>query len=171
MTTTSRPIRLLLVCALALALVASACGDESTVGSGVKLDKQGEGGALRDPATTTSTPPTTAATTTTAGKAATTTAKPTTTTTAAATVVIKVQDDEQGVAFDPPQVRVRKGSIVEFKNVGTKKARQLKAQNGAFRSPPINPGESWRWTANVVGTHNYADETRPYAVAGQIQVQ
>ncbi|MDQ1438600.1 MAG: hypothetical protein QOK43_2229 [Acidimicrobiaceae bacterium] len=171
MNKTPRLIRLLLVAA-AVSLVAAGCSDNAKVGSGVKLDAKGKGGALRDATTTTAAPTTTTtvkATTTTA-KATTTTTRPTTTTTAASAIVIKVQDDEQGVAFDPPQIRVRPGAIVEWRNVGTKKPRQIKAEDGAFRSPPIPPGGSWRWTANVVGSHNYADETRPYAVAGKVQV-
>lgn len=168
---TPRLIRLLAIVAL-LALVLAGCGDDTEVGSGVKLDEKGEAGALRDPATTTTAPTTTtiAPTTTTAKPTATT--KATTTTTAMAAVVIKIQDDKQGVAFDPPQVRVKRGQVVEWKNVSAEgTTRQIRSEKNVFRSPPIPPGGTWRWTANVPGTHNYADETRPYAVAAKLIVE
>jgi len=157
---------------LALGLVAAACGGDSEVGSGVKVDEKGKSGAFRDDATTTTTTATTLPPSTTTTKPNTaTTARQTTTTAQAVAVVIKVQDDEDGIAFDPPQVRVKKGAVIEWKNTSTRgNTRQIKAENGAFRSPPIPPGGTWRWTANVTGTHNYADETRPYAVAAKIQV-
>lgn len=166
-------IRLLALVAM-LALLVAACGNDSEVGSGVKLDEKGKAGALRDPATTTTAAPTTttAAPTTTTAKATATTAKATTSTTAAATVVIKIQDDRQGIAFDPAQVRVKRGQVVEWKNVSAEgTTRQIKSEKNVFRSPPIPPGGTWRWTATVVGTHNYADETRPYAVAAKLVVE
>lgn len=165
------PLVRLILLILALGLVAAACSDDAEVGSGVKKDENGKAGALRDPATTSTTSTTVPSTTTTAGKKTTATTAATTTTTVNAAIVIKIQDDEQGIAFDPPQVRVKKGAIVEWQNVSTTgKTRQLKAEDNAFRSPPIPPGGTWRWTANVSGTHNYADETRPYAVAAKLQV-
>src|SRR5687767_13306126 len=82
--------------ALLFLLSVAACGKDSEVGSGVKIEEDGRGGAFRDPATTTSSTATTLNPTATTAKAAatTTTKPPTTTTTAAASIVIKIQDDE-----------------------------------------------------------------------------
>ena len=170
-TTPRNRILRLLVVLLVLGLVAGACSKDTKVGSGVKLGQKGKGGAIRDQTTTTAPATTTTvkSTSTTAAKATTTT-RPVTTTTAAAAIVIKIQDDEQGQPFSPAAIHVRTGSIIEWRNVGTKQPRQIKAADNAFRSPPIPPGGSWRWTANVPGTHDYMDETRPYAVSGKIQV-
>ncbi|HEV7886262.1 MAG TPA: hypothetical protein VGO92_01800 [Acidimicrobiales bacterium] len=165
------PFSRTLLVLLVVGLLAGACGSDTKVGSGVKVDKKGKGGALRDQTTTTAPTTTTTVKTTTTAAKTTATTKPTTTTTAAAAIVIKIQDDEQGLPFQPAAIRVKPGSIVEWQNVGTKGvARQIKAADNAFRSPLIPPGGSWRWTANAVGTHDYKDETRPYAVSGKIQV-
>lgn len=163
-------LRLLAVLFAAVTFLGAACGGEEELGSGVEINKEGGDGnaALRDerkkdeaeqPAATTA-PPTTAAPTTTTRPPATTTTRPTS--------EIRIQDDQQGKPFDPPALVVRAGRLVRWTNSGSQ-ARSVVADNGAFRSPMLAPGQSFEWIARP-GQYNYHDGTRPYAVA-QISVQ
>jgi hypothetical protein len=179
--TRPRPrVTVVAVVLVSLVLLLGACGGGEKVGTGVGVNnKGGASGALRDTTTTSAapvnlTPSTTAkpVATTAAPKATTTTAAPATTTTAAPQNVIKIQDDEQGAALEPRQFQVPRGAKLTFINTSAKGAtRQVAAENKAFVSPQIAPGQSWTWTVNVdPQTINYRDTTRPYAVAAQIQV-
>lgn len=152
-----------------LALVAGACGSDSETGGGVKVKRDGKKGdaALRDDRTTTTAAAAATTTPTTAAKATTTT-RPPTTTTAKPVSEIKIQDDQQGNQFEPRSLTVRAGRTVRWVNVGNS-ARSVEADNGAFRSPLLQPGQSYEWVAKP-GSYNYHDGTRPYAV-GVLSVQ
>lgn len=79
-------------------------------------------------------------------------------------IEIAIQSDNAGSAFNPSVVRVSQGGKVSWINRDSV-VRSVEADNGAFKSGPIAPGESWTWTATVTGKHGYHDGTRPYAVA------
>ncbi len=168
--TSFKVIRTLAVLLL-LSLVAGACGDDAEVGGGVDINKKGGNKAgIRDGERTTSTEATATTTppTTVAAKATTTTAKAATVTTAKPVSEIKIQDDQQGNQFEPRQLVVRAGRTVRWVNVGNAD-RSVQADNGAFRSPVLKPGQTYEWVAKA-GKYNYTDGTRPYAV-GILEVQ
>jgi plastocyanin len=73
-------------------------------------------------------------------------------------------DNQASTQFDPPAARVFKGTVVKWTNKDTA-PRSIEADNGAFKSPSIPPGGTFTYTANAVGSFNYHDGTRPYAVA------
>jgi plastocyanin len=81
---------------------------------------------------------------------------------------ISIKNDNDAPIFDPPLARLYQGTIVVWTNHDNV-ARSVVANNGAFNSGPIAPGASWSWQVTSVGQYDYADGTRPYAVA-QIQV-
>jgi hypothetical protein len=158
--------RLVLAGVVSLALVAVACGGDTSVGSPeLKKFKEGVGGALRDTTTTT------AALVAPTGRggidvSTTVTTRPTTTTThpTASTLVVAINSDNDPEGqFNPTGGRVVKGAFVQWVNHDTQ-ARSVKADNGTFVSPTLAPGQSWTWTANVLGRINYHDGTRPYAL-------
>ena len=169
--------------ALVLALVAlvglGACSEDNEVGSGVTVDRTGDGGSgLRLGETTTTaapaTPETTAAPATTAppATAAPTTApqRATTTQPPAQAFVIGIYGDSSGKRqFEPSQSGVRRGTVVRFVN-NDSVPRSVEATNGEFASGPIAPGAAWEYTATTPGTYDYQDGTRPYAT-GQLVVQ
>ncbi|MFZ6003526.1 MAG: hypothetical protein ACOYXM_06270 [Actinomycetota bacterium] len=84
------------------------------------------------------------------------------------TVEVVIQDDEQGAPFTPNVVRVAVGGRVRFLNKGTR-AYSIVAQNGAFASPSIAPGQAWIYEATTPGNFNYSDDVRTYS-QGTIQV-
>lgn len=163
----------------ALAIGAAGCSGANSVGSGVNLHSNNSGGALSLGSTTTTTlaPDTTVAsgpsptTAPPATSAPASTAPPRTTPPTSATSVytIDIESDTSGKpAFDPPNVAVYQGTDVKWVNTDIK-AHSVVANDGAFTSPMIPPGGSWTWVANTVGSHSYADGTRPYAV-GTVEV-
>jgi len=85
--------------------------------------------------------------------------------------VVQVSINAEGPNyFDPPTVIVSAGSIVRWTNTDTQDSpRVLKADNGAFTSPPIPPGGSWQYTFSTPGNYQYHDQ-RPYA-GGEVQVR
>lgn len=150
-----------------LALVAVSCGGDTEVGEGVEIvDGEGQGGgAIRDTTTTappTSTPETTEASVDTAPR---TTAPPTT---QAPVNEILVQDDTQGAQFEPRILQVPRGQVVRWRNVGTR-TYSVVFDDGSFTTGDIPPGGSADWRADRVGTFDYHDGHRPYAV-GRVQV-
>ncbi len=183
--------RILITVVVALSAALSACGEKNKVGNGALLDfkdqAQGRLGATTTTApvettiaaaggkagvgqvTTTTVAPTTtqapalAATTT-------TTAAPTTTTTArqAPVTEISINSDGGSSQFDPSQAAAFVGGIFRWTNRDSV-PRSVEADDGSFRSPMLGPGESFDFKAAKVGTVNYHDGTRPYAVAA-IQV-
>jgi plastocyanin len=72
-------------------------------------------------------------------------------------------DGTASTQFDPAAARVFRGSTVRWVNKDTQ-PRSVEADTGAFKSGPIPPGGSWTYQAGTVGTFNYHDGTRPYAV-------
>ncbi|HEX4904855.1 MAG TPA: hypothetical protein VFU93_05360 [Acidimicrobiales bacterium] len=169
MTTPHRTRTIRLLAALfALTLLASACGDEKSVGDESLLegtDESGEGPRLGETTTTTAapageTPSTTAPQATTA---------PPTTAPAAPSVEISIASDTTaGGQFQPRVAQVPSGAIVRFINNDSVE-RSVVADGGAFDSGPIAPGGTWDWVAGGAGSYNYSDGTRPYAV-GSIEV-
>lgn len=149
-----------------MALLLSACGDDSSVGSRELTDfEQQEQGDLG--ATTTvagedapDTPPPTEApqnTTTTPPPAPTTTARP-----SAPAYEIKIQSDSAGSHFEPRVAQVFAGTPVQWVNTDSQ-PRSVEFADQSFSSGPIPPGGSSTFTPNRAGEFNYADGTRPYA--------
>lgn len=160
-----------------VALLAGACSDESSVGSGV--DTKGDGGAGSDgraalgATTTTEAPATTQAPTTappTTAKPVATTAKPVATTQQqSAALTIGIYSDTSGKnQFEPRQAGVQRGATVRWQNFDSV-ARSVEDSGGAFKSPSIPPGGFWDFKATTAGKFNYSDGTRPYAV-GELNV-
>ncbi|MHB8507252.1 MAG: cupredoxin domain-containing protein [Candidatus Dormibacteria bacterium] len=78
---------------------------------------------------------------------------------------IAVNGDNSGQPqFSPPAARVYVGTILVFTNKDSV-PRSVVSDNDTFNSGSIAPGASWNYTASTVGTFNYHDGTRPYAVA------
>ena len=166
-------------------VVLGACGGDNKVGNEKILDFKEETQGRLGATTTTIAPvettvaaagggkaglgaPTTAPPTT---AAPVTTAAPTTTTTERKQAVfeIGINGDNAGTTqFDPSASRVFVGTLVRFTN-NDAVPRSVEADNGAFQSPSIAPGESWTYNANTAGKFNFHDGTRPYAV-GSIEV-
>ena len=157
-------MKLLAVFLVIFSLIGAACSDDKSIGEDIEAKKDGDGNAaIRDPkrekaekekAAATTAPPTTAA-------PVATTAKPATTTTVF-TTHIKIQDDEQGEPFSPKDIIVRNGRTVVWTNVGVKN-HAVKAEDGAFASQVLKPGQTYTWVANRPGKHLYGDPERPYA--------
>jgi plastocyanin len=151
----------------------AACGGTS-YGNGSQLkDKKGAGAALQDPS------PSPSAAASVAPAPVVTHSQPPTTTTAPVThaapppapkpqaqkFAIGIFGDSSGQPqFNPPAAKVYTGTIITFTNHDSV-ARSVVSDNGAFNSAPIPPGGAWNYTAASVGTFNYHDGTRPYAVA------
>lgn len=157
--------RLRLLLALSLLAVAAACGDSSKVGSDDLTNfKEKEQGKLGT--TSTTAPPETTAPPTTA-QGAVTTAKNVTTTTAskAPSLQITIQSDSKGSAFQPTVGKVLQGTVVRWNNTDSVPRSVVSDDEQSFDSGPIAPGAFYDYTATRVGTFNYHDGTRPYAVA------
>ena len=73
-------------------------------------------------------------------------------------------DNTSKPQFDPPAAKVYTGTVITFTNRDSV-PRSVVSDNGVFNSGPIAPGATWQYTAATVGTFNYHDGTRPYAVA------
>lgn len=172
--------------ALAIAsIVLSACGGDNKVGDDKILDFKEEAQGRLGATTTTAPPVETTAVPAAGGKAgiggavstappttaAPVTAPPETTTTERKQAVFEVVingDNAGATQFDPSASRVYAGTLVRFVNRDTE-PRSVEADDGAFQSPPIAPGDSWTYNANTPGRFNFHDGTRPYAV-GSLEV-
>ena len=169
------PVRAL-AAAAALVALAAACSDDQSVGEGLDTGLKGKLNELSTttqpagPASTavaigvgqTTTTPTTAAPTTAATVRA-------TTTTADNAVVVTINSDTSGRnQFEPNTVQARVGSRIRFTNADTK-MRYVLSPDGGFRSPELQPGDSWVYVPTTVGTFQLKDGTRPY-VTGTLQV-
>ena len=170
-------------CALGLAVIAGACSDKTNVGQGLNTDLKSK---LNELSTTTTVDPN--ATTTTVKSVALNTTTPSTTpkvvvVTTATTVQqttttidtsfpVGINSDNSGKnQFDPNQIGpIRVGGRVKFTNNDTK-VRSVVSQDGGFRSPDLQPGQSWVYTATksssgvAGGVFHLIDGTRSYATA------
>jgi plastocyanin len=161
------------VLGLALTLALAACGGKSKVGDKSLLNFKEQSQQQLGQTTTTAGATTPGAgsggkagvTLATAPHPATTAAKARTATTVATTVDIAINNDNTGNAFEPSEVSAAVGTIVTWVNHDSV-ARSVKSDDGSsFTSPNIPAGGSWSYTASKVGSFNYHDGTRPYAVA------
>lgn len=173
MRSTTRAVAVLL--ALALCVVAGACGGNKKIGDGISISPDGEGGALRDPARTTTTVPedieNQLGSSTTApanGGGSTNTTVAATSTTVAADVIL-VQDDDQGAYFDPYAYQIQVNRPLVFRNTG-KATRVIVFDDLGVKSPDIAPGTDWTYTFTQKGVFDFRDDTRPYATSGRVQV-
>jgi hypothetical protein len=76
-------------------------------------------------------------------------------------------DTSSTPGFYPPDANIIQGTIVVFTNKDSQ-PRSVATDPGdpaSFSSPMIAPGGTWQWTAGTLGTYNYHDGTRPYAIA------
>ena len=70
--------------------------------------------------------------------------------------------------YDPSQLTVRSGDKVTWTNLSTS-PQTVTADNGAFNSDVLAPGESYTWTATRVGRFPYGSYLWP-TVRGEIDV-
>jgi plastocyanin len=97
---------------------------------------------------------------------ATATPKPAASQAPAAHLAVAVNSDSSGkTQFDPSVANVYPGTQITWTNADTVTRSVVSDTAGQFNSGPIAPGASWSFTATAVGTFNYHDGTRPYAVA------
>ncbi|MFN2462855.1 MAG: hypothetical protein ABR573_03000 [Candidatus Dormibacteria bacterium] len=81
---------------------------------------------------------------------------------AAQTQVITIQDASAAPNYyQPSDLTVKSGTLIKFVNQDSV-TRIVKADNGAWSSPPIAPGGSWTYTTGPAGSYPYHDQ-RPYA--------
>lgn len=167
----------LLATVVCAAFVLAACGSNNKVGSGVDLSVKGQLNQQRLGQTTTTVPVATTAPANRSlgvGQSSTTTTRPvvaSTTSTTAQQFALDISINSDGgstTQFDPSAGRVFKDSLVKWTNKD-KVARSIEADAGAFNSGPIQPGSSFVYKASSVGSFNYHDGTRPYAV-GTLEV-
>jgi len=83
----------------------------------------------------------------------------------AATIAIKIT----ATGFTPKTVSINQGDAVKWTNAD-KVNHQLVANNGAFASPIIKPGETYTFTFSAAGTFHYHDALHP-ALTGTIAVK
>jgi plastocyanin len=74
-------------------------------------------------------------------------------------------DNTSQPQFSPPAAKVYTGTVITFTNHDSVPRSVVSDNSGVFDSGPIPPGGTWKYTAATVGTFNYHDGTRPYAVA------
>ena len=166
---TLRMRRGLVATAAVLLVLTAGCSDSSKVGGGLEVGEGAQGEGCRLGECTTTTPSTTATTsapkTTQTTKAPPATTKATTATTSRQAIyVIKIYPDSAGHQFQPRQATVKKGTLVRWTNTDSE-TRSVEADNGEFKSPPLAPGATFEFTAQQLGSFNYHDGTRPFAVA------
>ena len=175
--------RTTLLLAVALAFFAAACSDKQDVGKGIDTGVKGK---LNELSTTTTVDPNVTTTTVKVNAINTTapaaTPKPTaapvttgarqTTTTADVSFPVGINSDNSGKnQIDPNQIGpIRVGGKVRFTNNDTK-VRSIVSQDGGFRSPDLQPGQSWVFTATKPssgtsdGSFHLIDGTRSYVTA------
>ena len=152
-----RTTRTTFAIALGLAVVAGACSDKQDVGKGVNTDLKSK---LNELSTTTTVDPNATTTTvkvnainttaTTAPKVVATTATTVkqTTTTIDTAFPVGINSDNSGKnQFDPNAIGpIRINGLVRFTNNDTK-VRSVVSVDGGFRSPDLQPGQSWVYKA------------------------
>ena len=150
-------------------IVFAACGDDTSVGSGVDTDFEQEAqdalGATTTtaaPAATTTAPPTTAATQRSGGGQGQSQATTTTAPTRTADIAVTAS------GYEPPVLRVYLGTDVIFTNRDSE-PRGATADNGAFDTGLLSPGQTFTFTPTVAGKVNYSDPSRPF-VTGTLEV-
>lgn len=161
---------------LALGLIAGACGGEETTGSSLTTIKGGGAGGARgiiEGTTTTTKAPKKPKDDKGNQSASQTTAPPETAppTTEAPKIinVIEIRDDTHpDGAMSDYFYQVPKGQVVRWKNTGSKPY-SIEFTDGSFTSGKIKPGDHVDWPADVDGTYDYRDGTRPY-VQARVQV-
>jgi plastocyanin len=79
--------------------------------------------------------------------------------------------------LDPSRVEIQAGETVTFQVegdddglLGPMQPLTLVAEDGRFRSPPLEPGSVWRLTLHETGVHRYSLETNP-GIEGVIVVE
>ena len=82
----------------------------------------------------------------------------------AATIAIRIT----ATGFTPKTVSINQGDIVKWTNAD-KVNHQLVANNGAFASPIMKPGDTYSFTFNAAGTFRYHDALKP-SLTGTIAV-
>lgn len=168
------------IATIAVLLGAAACGEDSSVGSGVDLNlkEQAQEMRLGETTTTTAAAEEQAAPQRAAVGDTTTTAPPPTTappTTAPpqqeeqVALAIAINDDGSNTTqFQPSLGRVYAGTIVEWVNQDSV-PRSVVFNDGSFDSGMIPPGGRVRYIPPSPGEFGYTDGTRPYAV-GRLEV-
>jgi plastocyanin len=167
----SRRVLVLVLCAATLFI--NACSDNHKVGAGVDTTKRVGGNLSLGQDTTTavtqpvfSLPPTHATikpVATTVPGSRTQSSTQTTQVVQSFQIIAINGDNSSNTQFDPSSLSVYAGTPVHWQNHDTK-ARSVVEDNGAFRSPLIQPGGEWVFVPRTAGTFNYQDGTRPYAV-------
>lgn len=153
-----------MVIAIALvAALATGCGSDTKVGSGVDLNLKDAAGDTRLGERTTTTATTAPGQALGVGQNTTTTRPPPTTAPAGFEIAINSDNASQS-QFHPSQARVFVGTTVRWVNRDVQ-PRSVVADGGAFESPSLVPGQAYVYTANTPGRFDYHDGTRPYAVA------
>ncbi|OGF57054.1 MAG: hypothetical protein A2Z21_10285 [Candidatus Fraserbacteria bacterium RBG_16_55_9] len=75
----------------------------------------------------------------------------------------------KGFAFNPPVIRVKKGTTVTWANMDNV-PHTVTASDGSFRSGLLNQNQSWSFTFDKPGIYSYFCEPHPY-MQGQIIVE
>jgi plastocyanin len=83
----------------------------------------------------------------------------------AATISVRIA----ATGFSPKTVTINQGDVVKWTN-GDKVNHQLVANNGAFASHILRPGDAYSFTFNAAGTYHYHDALKP-SLAGTIVVK
>jgi len=83
----------------------------------------------------------------------------------AATVAVKITAN----GFSPKTLTINQGDVIKWTNADNVN-HQLVANNGAFASPIMRPGQTYSFTFNTAGKFNYHDALHP-ALTGTITVK
>jgi plastocyanin len=83
----------------------------------------------------------------------------------AATIAVKIT----ATGFSPKTLTVNQADIVKWTNADNVN-HQLVANNGAFASPILKPGNTYSFTFNAAGTYHYHDALKP-TLTGTITVK
>ena len=83
----------------------------------------------------------------------------------AATVAVKITAN----GFSPKTLTIDQGDVIKWTNADNVN-HQLVANNGAFASPIMRPGQTYSFTFNTAGKFNYHDALHP-ALTGTITVK
>lgn len=74
----------------------------------------------------------------------------------------------QSKGFDPPEIAVKAGQVVKWKNDGSE-AHTVTADDGSFDSGSMAPGAEFRCTFSKPGTFSYKCTPHPWAT-GKVTV-